>query len=278
MPRALSYKQVTFTLNNYTNEEEESIKLFFTQKTEYAIYGKEVGESGTPHLQGFMRFASRYLFQKLKTDFNSRAHIEGANGSVLQNITYCSKDGNIHEYGKRPMPKRTRDEVAESFTTHAKKYNPGLREFAQEHPAHWAFNGTTMLRNYMAIQPPVDRANVNVRWYVGKPGVGKSRRAHEELPDAYIKEPRTKWWNGYVLEPDVIIDDFGPNGIDINHLLRWFDRYKCLVENKGGMIPLYVVNWIVTSNFTPEEVFTDNLGCPHVQLPALLRRVNVIHM
>jgi len=32
---------------------------------------------------------------------------------------------------------------------------------------------------------------------------------------------------------DVIIDDFGPNGIDINHLLRWFDRYKCLVENKG---------------------------------------------
>jgi len=30
----------------------------------------------------------------------------------------------------------------------------------------------------------------------------------------------------------VSVMNFGPNGIDINHLLRWFDRYKCLVEKK----------------------------------------------
>jgi len=45
--------------------------------------------------------------------------------------------------------------------------------------------------------------------------VGKSRLAHATLPEAYVKEPRTKWWNGYLCQSDVIIDDFGPNGIDI---------------------------------------------------------------
>jgi len=105
--------------------------------------------------------------------------------------------------------------------------------------------------------------------------VGKSRRAHEALPDAYVKEPRTKWWNGYFGEKEVIIDDFGPNGIDINHLLRWFDRYKCYVENKGGMQPLCAETFIVTSNFHPYDVYKDKEGVPHPQNEALMRRVTL---
>jgi len=48
-----------------------------------------------------------------------------------------------------------------------------------------------------------------------------------------------------------------------------------MVETKGGMCALYATTFIVTSNFTPEEVYTDNFGVAHKQLPALLRRVNV---
>lgn len=71
-----------------------------------------------------------------------------------------------------------------------------------------------------------------------------------------------------------IIDDFGPKGIDINHLLRWFDRYKCWVEIKGGMLPLDVVQFIVTSNWHPVSLFTDPVtGVEDVQIPALLRRI-----
>lgn len=92
------------------------------------------------------------------------------------------------------------------------------------------------------------------------------------MKEAYIKEPRTKWWNGYLCEKCVIIDDFGPGGIDINHLLRWFDRYKCYVENKGGMIALHADDFIVTSNFKPCEIFKfgDEVN---PQLPALMRRI-----
>ncbi len=107
------------------------------------------------------------------------------------------------------------------------------------------------------------------------------------MPSAYIKDPRTKWWNGYMLESDVIIDDFGPGGIDINHLLRWFDRYKCLVESKGSMLPLYATSFIVTSNFKPCDIFKCNNymfrdqvstceSVDHPQLPALMRRITLV--
>lgn len=124
---------------------------------------------------------------------------------------------------------------------------------------------------------PVDRPAISVKWIYGPPGVGKSRSAHAALPDAYIKEPRTKWWNGYLNEKTCIIDDFGPGGIDINHLLRWFDRYKCLVENKGGMIPLQVETFIVTSNFKPADIFKWG-DERHPQLPALERRIVIEEM
>jgi len=99
--------------------------------------------------------------------------------------------------------------------------------------------------------------------------------AHDELPEAYVKDPRTKWWNGYLCEKSVIIDDFGPGGIDINHLLRWFDRYKCWVENKGGMVALVADTFIVTSNFHPRDIFKwgDEVN---PQLPALERRIVII--
>ena len=76
-----------------------------------------------------------------------------------------------------------------------------------------------------------------------------------------------------MLQPEAIIDDFGPGGVDLNHLLRWFDRYKCLVEVKGDMCPLYVETWIVTSNYHPKDVFKDKDGNDHAQIGALMRRL-----
>lgn len=52
--------KVCFTLNNYTNEQlqelEEHLDGWFEQKRiAYAIIGEESGDSGTLHLQGYVR-------------------------------------------------------------------------------------------------------------------------------------------------------------------------------------------------------------------------------
>lgn len=272
-------KAYCFTLNNYTEDELSNIHRTCENESRFAIVGEEVGERGTPHLQGYIIFKKPYRFDTIKNRHLPRCHIEIAAGSVDSNIRYCSKDGKHREFGERPAPVgKTRDELGKSFATAiTESGRDGMDKWANENPGTWYFSGHNLFRNHMALQRAIDRPNINVLWIHGEPGVGKSRRAHEMYPNAYVKEPRTKWWNGYHLEEEVIIDDFGPGGIDINHLLRWFDRYKCYVENKGGMIPLYAFKFVVTSNFSPYDVFSF-AGEAHKQLPALERRMTVEYM
>lgn len=272
-------KAYCFTCNNYSEDEYSNLVRTCETESRYAILGKEIGESGTPHIQGYIRFKKPYRFSTITDRFLPRCHIQVASGSARANRLYCSKDGSFVEFGECPTEGgKSRDEIAIRFREAMAGGRSGLSQFANEQPGTYMYSGHNLLRNFLVVQPCIERPEIDVTWIHGPPGVGKSKKAHEDMPDAYVKDPRTKWWNGYLLEKNVIIDDFGPQGIDINHLLRWFDRYKCLVESKGGMLPLYAVKFIVTSNFTPESVFTCNLGVVHPQLPALMRRINVIEL
>jgi len=275
------FRAFCFTLNNYVEEEDiPRLESFFNEEAKYWIIGREVGDSGTNHLQGYASLRRRHYFNALRSKLGTRLHIEGARGTARQNREYCSKGGNFIEGGsinEGAASGKSRDELGRSFMAAIECGNSGMVEYANSFPGTFIFSGSNMLRNALSLKPPIERPDISVQWFYGAPGVGKSRLAHATLPDAYIKEPRTKWWNGYMLEKEVIIDDFGPNGIDINHLLRWFDRYKCFVETKGGMIALYAIKFIVTSNFHPCEIFKfgDEVN---PQLPALERRIVITHM
>jgi len=108
--------------------------------------------------------------------------------------------------------------------------------------------------------------------YWGATGVGKSRRAWEEAGiDAYPKDPRTKFWDGYMGHAKVVIDEFR-GGIDISHVLRWFDRYPVIVEVKGSSVVLKATDIWITSNIHPKYWYPD-LDAP--TLDALMRRLKV---
>ena len=49
-------KKWAFTYNNYTENEYSSIIEVLKEKCDVAIVGKEIAESGTPHLQGYCEF------------------------------------------------------------------------------------------------------------------------------------------------------------------------------------------------------------------------------
>jgi len=86
-------KRWCFTLNNYTEEELSTVtKISENKKFDFFIFGKEVGESGTPHLQGYLEAKNAIRFKTLKNDLSPRVHLEVAKGTRKDNIKYCSKD------------------------------------------------------------------------------------------------------------------------------------------------------------------------------------------
>lgn len=114
-----------------------------------------------------------------------------------------------------------------------------------------------------------------IRVYWGPTGVGKSRRAWEEAgTDAYPKDPRTKFWDGYRNHTKVVMDEFR-GGIDISHILRWFDRYPVIVEVKGSSTVLKADEIWITSNLHPHMWYP---ALDEETRNALFRRLEIVEM
>lgn len=85
-------RQWLFTLNNYSDKELATIDTEI-QRYSY-IYGFEIGEQNTPHLQGFIKAKNPIKFSTLKK-MMPRAHLEKAVNTTMANVKYCMKDGNF---------------------------------------------------------------------------------------------------------------------------------------------------------------------------------------
>ena len=100
-------KRWCFTLNNYTNEELLYISSIVPEYCEVYIIGKEVGENGTPHLQGYIEFITKKrplsVFNKI-----ARIHWEKARASKHDNFIYCSKDAKIFMQNGYKLPKKVK--------------------------------------------------------------------------------------------------------------------------------------------------------------------------
>lgn len=255
-------RNFTFTQNNYPNTE-----LVDNVECKYIIYGKEVGASGTPHLQGFITFRNQKTL-KAAIKVLPGCHVEVAK-TVHAAIEYCKKDGDFTERGDKPM---TQAEKGETEQVRWKR----VREAAEEGD-YDAIPDDIRFKYYKNIeyfnreaskQKKLDDTEEDHEWYFGETGTGKSRKAREEHPDAYLKMCN-KWWDGYKGEEVVIIEDFDSNHSVLGHHMKiWLDRYPFLAEVKGGTVKIRPKKIIVTSNYEPEAIWQDN-----TTLLPILRRV-----
>jgi len=74
-----------FTLNNPTGH------LTASDVTKCFIYKVEIGQSGTPHYQGYYEAINPISIKKLK-EWNEHAHFEMRRGTRYEAIKYCLKD------------------------------------------------------------------------------------------------------------------------------------------------------------------------------------------
>lgn len=93
-------KRWCFTLNNWTEDDFCSICSTIKAKCSIGVIGKEVGEQGTPHLQGYIEFKTK---SRPKSKFKcSKIHWEKCKGNREQNVAYCEKDDDVWYHGLEP--------------------------------------------------------------------------------------------------------------------------------------------------------------------------------
>lgn len=254
-----------YTLNNYTEDEETTLKAI---DCKYHVFGKEVGEKGTPHLQGFIYFVNKKSLKQL-SKLIPRAHLESVKGTPSQAAKYCKKDGIYWESGdvpdnhltKKERNKRLRDVPLNELVDSGELSMYQVRAIK---------NARLDLEEEKIIPKTLD--HLSNEWYYGESGTGKSRKARKENPEAYIKNCN-KWWCGYKGEDTVIIDEFSPNhAVLASHLKVWADHYPFRAEVKGASKMVRPKKFIVTSNYHPSQIFEkeEDIG-------PILRRFKITH-
>jgi hypothetical protein len=131
-------KNWTFTLNNHTEDDILRLERLVDvdRRVKYIIFGREVGENGTPHLQGFVSLNVKLRMTVVKALLGSNPHMEIAR-NVPASIIYCKKDGNFSEYGEIPGNRGQRNDL-EEFKTAVKGGMLSLKDIRATHSEVYA--------------------------------------------------------------------------------------------------------------------------------------------
>jgi hypothetical protein len=266
----LRLRNFVFTINNYSETDVSTLKLL---KCNYIVFGYEVGESGTPHLQGYCELPNALSFKSLKKKL-PRAHIERRMGTSLQASEYCKKDGNFYESGEISTQGKRTDidklvELVDDGNTN--------KQIASTEPAgYFKFHKHINAYRCAMLEPRCTKPNVIV--YYGSTGTGKTARAKLNLRDTdyYTWGPeKLKWWDGYTGQKHVLMEEFRGQ-LPFGYMLRLLDRYEMSVEYKGGICEFVATTIILTSPKHPRDWYTTLYD--NDRIDQLLRRIDTIKL
>lgn len=206
----------TWTLNNYQSDELETLLRVgqnLEKNIKYMCWGHEVGEEGTPHLQGFVYFTNARSMRAVKNILGSlRFHLEKSRGTPQENKLYCQKmdprsiengvepNEIFHEFGDLPQQGRRGDleEVKEELDAGmtldvvATNYFPLWIRYRQSFEAYLQLkNRPRLTPSFQMTDFPTSWQNAIFNWdksivIWGKSGIGKTQFAITLLPNALM--------------------------------------------------------------------------------------------
>jgi len=232
---------------------------------------QDANRDGYLHWQLMVTFSRKIRLRGLKLIFGPTCHAEPSRSSAANDYVWKEHtrvEGTQFELGTSPLDRGNANDWEK------------IRDFAKRGELD-SIPGDVYVRNYGNLRrigqdnlaPVAIVRKVKVFW--GATGTGKSRLAWNEAGlDAYPKDPRSKFWDGYRSHRHVVIDEFRGD-IDVSHLLRWFDRYPVNVEIKGSSVVLSATDIWITSNLPPTSWYPQ---LDPMTLGALLRRLEIVEM
>lgn len=245
-----------------------AIETWFT----YLTGQKEIGVGGFEHWQLVVALSKKATITGCKSFFVRTAHVE-LTRSAAANDYVCKDDtavpGTRFTLGALPVKLNSKVDWAKQLDL-AKR---GLE--AEMDPGVYmrCYNTIKKIKAENMVAA-LDAPDVTGLWIWGPPGIGKSRLARDCYPGLYDK-PLNKWWDGYSSNGPVLLDDVDKvHKVLGHHLKRWCDRYSFTAEVKGGTVSIRPVKMIITSNYSIEDIFGEDMTL----VEAIRRRCTIIHM
>lgn len=268
------------------------------EQCDYFVACPEVGASGTPHIQFYLAFKKPTTFVTVSKALKKEAWLFIKRGSCKQASDYCKKgemewkvgvdnsldelfglnlSPDIIEYGLLPQEQevaggKATEEIWQNNIVLAQEGR--FEEMTPSHQVlHW--NKYVALRERTRPKPKRltwQRGQSPNLWIWGPTGTGKTYYS-ESLFTEFYNKMKNKWWDGFDedLHEAALIQDIGQSHASWigDFLKEWADIYPFTAEFKNGTFtkgirPKVI---IVTSNYTPQELFPD----PNVHLPIMDR-------
>lgn len=249
-----------------------------------------MGESGTPHLQGYIAFTHKKMRSTVARLVSERAHLERTLGTPTQASSYCTdvqkRDPDnmeiLHVFGElNDVPNLALEAAApgkrNDLTDCKRKLDDGssVWDLADE---HWG----SVVRYHKAFTA-YKHARMGSRDFksvvfvlYGAPGTGKSRAAFNfDRVFAVPASNGTQWMDGYDPErhSTVVFDDFHAS-LPAHVLLRLLDEYPVQFPVKGGFVEFKPKAIVLTSNYHPRQWY--DWAKTKADYDAFERRVDVM--
>ncbi len=296
-----------WTLNNYSETDEEVLKKSVptpmqstASKTadgatagavakrkelhSYVLYGREIGESGTPHLQAYAETPKRMTlkaYEKMLHSLVPRAAKIQAVRDSLHARKYCMKDGQVVEYGTRIQQGRRSDllVIQTELDQGATIQDIATHHFGQWVRYHQAFKLYIAMRPIVQTVFPLESFGWKIAYPEGKSlilwgesDIGKTEFAKALLGPTFhlVSHPDELLGYNPNYHSGILFDDMEflhtPRTAQI-HLLDW--------DNGRAIHCRYQTAWIPAKT---KKVFTTNTDCGEIFLltdKAIKRRVKV---
>lgn len=244
----------------FTSYIEDEWPLWKPSEMVYMIYqGELCPDTKRFHWQGYVEFKRSKRYAGVQKALGlPDAHVEKAKGTGEENRTYCTKaDSHLegpYEYGTMGPGQGARSDLKYLCDTITSgKDDEAIADLCPTALLKYP-RGVDRLRS-SKLGPRRWKTNVIIAW--GPTGTGKSKTGDDMFPNAYWKT-EGKWWDGYIGQEDVIIDDFHDYWWGLSFMLQLLDRYPIRVETKGGSVNFRARNIYISTNDDPKTWYFGN--------------------
>jgi len=141
-----------FVINNYTELEVSQVSQSISEICKKAVFGLEVGESGTPHIQGYISLKKKMRITELAkiAGFARASFRKVRNENAL--IEYCQKENCCFKLGFKKTVR-----IVETLRPWQLKVETSCKQTPDERTINWIYdpdtnNGKTTFTKYMVVK------------------------------------------------------------------------------------------------------------------------------